>query len=169
MSEPDSESLERVGAEIGHEGFRDEVRQRRGETIAEQFKRANPDYIPTHHNYQVVASTLAFNALPASEQNGTTDDIVAALIDSGHWTVGNLTAFYHALNAEGLLDVPAGSARNLSTAERLKVTRLAQAGHVDQAIREYLKCALDGEEPDIEMLNNPAYTEVCNDACYAVF
>ena len=57
--------------------------------------------------------------------------------------MANLTACYHALNAEGLVDVAAGSARNLSTAERLKVTRVAQAGHVDQAIGEYLRCALD--------------------------
>jgi hypothetical protein len=169
VSDPDSESLERVGNEIGNEGFRDEVRQRKGESVAEAFKRANPAYIPTARNYETIATTLAFNALPASEQNGTTDEIVAALIDGGFWTVANLAACYRALNDEGLLDVPAGSTRNLSSAERLQVSRLAQAGRIDQGIGMYLKFALDGEDPDMSMVNDLAYIGVCNDAVYAVF
>lgn len=62
-----------------------------------------------------------------------------------------------------------GSTRNLPTAERLRVTRLAQSGRVDAAIGEYLKCALDGEEPDMDMLNDPAYLQACNEAVYSVF
>lgn len=67
VAAPDAETLERVGNETGNKGFRDEVRQRRGETVAEQFKRSNPDYIPTQNNYQIIATTLAFNALPTSD------------------------------------------------------------------------------------------------------
>jgi hypothetical protein len=40
---------------------------------------------------------------------------------------------------------------------------------VDAAIGEYLKCALDGEEPDMDMLNDPAYLQACNEAVYSVF
>jgi hypothetical protein len=47
VSDPDTESLERVGNEIGNEGLRDEVRQRKGESIAAAFKRACPAYLPT--------------------------------------------------------------------------------------------------------------------------
>jgi hypothetical protein len=112
---------------------------------------------------------LAFNALPSADQEGDTDEIVATLIEKGFWTVANLTACFRALTAEGLLTVAAGGTRNLSSAERLKVTRLAQAGNIDAAISEYLKCSLDGEEPDMDMLNDPAYSDACNNAVYAVF
>jgi hypothetical protein len=169
VSDPDAEALDRAGSETGNADFRAEVRDRRGETTATAFKRANPAYIPTRRNYETIATTLAFNALPTSEQSGTTDEIVTALIDGGFWTVPNLTACYHALTAEGLLDVPAGSTRNLSSAERLQVSRAAQAGQIDQAIGMYLKFALDGEDPDMSMVNDPAYIDVCNDAVYAVF
>jgi hypothetical protein len=83
VSDPDTESLERVGNEIGHEGFRDEVRNRKGETTAASFKRANPDYLPTDNNYRLMATTLAFNALPSQQQGGDLRDIVADLIDAG--------------------------------------------------------------------------------------
>jgi hypothetical protein len=84
-------------------------------------------------------------------------------------TVPNLTSTFLALQAEGLLDVAAGSTRNLSASERLRVTRMAQSGRADAAIGEYLRCSLDGEEPDLDMLNDPAYLEACNDAVYSVF
>ena len=169
VSDPDSESLDRVGNEIGHQGFRAEVRDRRGETIAEAFMRANPSYIPTAHNYELIAQTLSFNALSSSQQNGTLNEIVADLIDGGHWTVANLTACYQALDREGLLDVPLGSARNLSEKERLHVTRLAQVGRTEEAISQYLQYALHGEEPTLEILSNPAYRQCCDDAVFTVF
>lgn len=169
VSDPDSESLERVGNEIGHQGFRAEVRDRRGETIAEAFKRANPSYIPTAHNYELIAQTLSFNALSSSQQNGTLNEIVADLIDGGHWTVANLTACYQALDREGLLDVPVGSARNLSDSEALRVARLAQSGRADLAIGEYLKFALGGEEPDMAVVHDPHYRDVCDRAVMCVW
>ena len=50
VSDPDAESLERVGDEIGHEGFRNEVRQRKGESVCARFKASCPDYLPTDTN-----------------------------------------------------------------------------------------------------------------------
>jgi len=169
VTDPDTEALERVGNEIGHEGFRDEVRQRKGESIAAAFKRANPAYLATDNNYRLMATTLAFNALPASQQEGELDEIVADLIDAGFWTVTNLTSTYRALDAEGLLDVPAGTARNLSDRERLHVTRLAQVGRSEEAVSQYLQYALDGEEPSMEIFHDPAYRQCCDDAVFTVF
>lgn len=169
VSDPDADALERAGRETGDPNFREEVRDRKGELIAQQFKRACPDYIPTQHNFDLMTGTLAFNALSAAQQDCDTEDQVAALIDGEFWTVPNLIACYNALTREGLLDVPAGTARNLSERERLRVARLAQAGRADDAIGEYLRCALDGEEPTIEMVQDPAYRTVCNDAVLTVF
>jgi hypothetical protein len=99
--DPDSASLERVGEEIGYEDFRNEVRQRKGESVCGRFKAANPDYLPTDANYRAIVETLSWNALSAADQEGTIDEQVDALIDGGFWTEPNLTATYNALNAEG--------------------------------------------------------------------
>jgi hypothetical protein len=169
VTDPPLDVLSRVGEETGNAGFRDEVRDRKGEAVAGSFKRANPDYLPTDNNYRLMATTLAFNA--GVQQEGDLRDIVDDLIDAGFWTVTNLTSTYRALDAEGMLEVAAGTARQLSSSERLRVTRLAQAGHVDQAIGEYLKCALDGdgEELGMELLNDPNYRQVCDEAVWSVF
>lgn len=107
------------------------VTDKRG-SIAQQFMRACPGYIPTAGNYVTLTKTLAFNALPASQQNGTTDEIVADLIDAGFWTAPNLIACYRALRRDGLLDVRG----ELSAAER------AQSRRTEEAIRQYLRCVL---------------------------
>jgi hypothetical protein len=162
-------ALERIGEETGNPGYLREVRARKGETVASVFKRPCPAYLPTERNYERIVETLAFNALSAAQQQGTVEEMTDDLISSGAWTVGNLVVCYHALSAEGLLDVPLGRVRNLSTAERLRVTRLAQSGRVDEAIGEHLRCALDGEEPGMEILNDPNYRQACDNAVWDVF
>jgi hypothetical protein len=169
VSNPDVESLQRTGAETGNTGFIDEVRERKGESVATAFRRQCPDYLPTDANYDLMVDTLAFSALPASQREGETNEIVADLIDGGFWTIANLHSCFLALQEEELLDIAAGSTRALSTAERPRVTRMAQSGRVDAAIGEFLRCSLDGEEPDMDMLNDPAYLEACNAAVYSVF
>jgi hypothetical protein len=130
------------GAETGNPEFRAEVRDRRGELVATAFMRECPDYLRTDHNYRAIAATVAYkSSLSPSEQERDIDEVVATLIERGYWTKHNLVAAYNALNAEGYLDVPAGSTRNLSSGERLRVTRMAQNGHVDAALGEYLRCA----------------------------
>jgi hypothetical protein len=81
--DPDAASLERVWEEIGNLGFRDEVRQRKCESIAERFKAANPSYVATKTNYDTMVETLSWNALSAADQEGTIDEQVEALIDLG--------------------------------------------------------------------------------------
>jgi hypothetical protein len=169
VSDPPLDVLDRVGQETGNTDFRAEVRDRRGETTAAAFKKANPEYLPTDKNYSLILQTLAFNALPNAD--GDLREIQADLIEAGFWTVPNLTATYRALQNEGMLEVAAGTARQLSSSERLRVTRLAQSGRVDQAIGEYLNCALDGdgEELGMELLDDPKYRQVCDEAVWSVF
>jgi len=169
VSDPDADALERAGQETGDPNFREEVRERKGETVAAAFKRQCPGYLPTDANYRAIATTLAYNTLSPAEQSGSIDEVVADLIDGNYWTVPNLEACFNALSREGWLDVPAGEPRNLSERERLRVARLAQAGRPDEAIAEFLRCSLDGEEPTMEMINDPAYRTVCDDGVMAVF
>ena len=36
-------------------------------------------------------------------------------------------------------------------------------------IGEYLRCALDGDEPGMDLINDPKYRPLCDDAVYSVF
>lgn len=164
VSDPDIEALD----ETGNQSFMADVRDQRAERIVMEFKRRCPDYLPTDSNFQSMVTTLAYNStLTPSEQHG--DDVVDLLIQRGYWTVANLQAVYDALDREGLLDKPAGEPRNLSERERLRVARLAQAGQLDRAIGEFLRCSLDGDEPDMEMIHDPRYRGLCDDAVLFVF
>jgi len=169
VADPDTETLERVGQEIGNEDFSAEVRDRRGEEVAVAFKRANPAYIMTDNNHELMVNTLAFNALSAVQQQGTIQEMTDDLIAGGFWTVGNLTACFRALADQGLLDVPAGTPRNLSDKERLHVIRLAQVGRTGDALNAYLSYSLDGEEVNPDILNEPDYEQVTNEAVFTVF
>jgi len=169
VEDPDAEALTQVGADTGDPGYLREVRERKGETVAQQFKRACPGYLPTNANLDSMVEVMAFNHLSTSQQDADTEELIDRLVSVGAWTVANLTGCYRALDEQGLLQVPAGTARNLTDAERLRVTRLAQLGHADQAISEYLRYALDGEEPTLELINDPDYRQVCDDAVWAVF
>ncbi len=108
-------------------------------SIAHQFMQACPGYMPTEGNYDTLAKTLAFNVWPASQQNGTTDEIVADLISGGFWTVPNLIACYRALHHDDLLDAPHES----NIAERVRIARVAQVRRTDEAIRQYLRCVIN--------------------------
>jgi hypothetical protein len=169
VSDPDVETLSRVADETNNPGLLRDVRDRRGERVAAEFKARCPGYLPTDSNYNAMVTTLAYNSLSVSEQNLDTQDVVDLLIERGYWTSANLEAVYVALDREGILDRPAGEPRNLSERERLRVSRLAQSGQIDQAIAEYLSCALDGDEPDLELINDPAYRQLCDDAVWSVF
>ena len=170
VTDPPLDVLDRVGQETGNDDFRAEVRDRKGELVATAFMRECPDYFRSDANYRAIAETVAFNSsLSASEQEQDIDEVVALLIERGFWIKNRLVDAYHALREGGYLDVAEGSTRALTSAERLRVTRLAQSGRVDAAIGEHLKCALDGEEPGLSILDDPNYLGACNSAVYAVF
>ena len=169
IASPDTESLERVSKEIGHETLVDEVRNRKGEIVAQKFKLARPAYIPCGENLHSLVVTAAYNWLQPSDQGGDDEALINKLIDSGAWTVERLCAVFDTLNAEGLMVLAAGEPRNLTTAERLKVSRLAQSGKLDQAIGYHISCALDRDDLDLELVNDPDYRDVCDSAVWTVW
>jgi hypothetical protein len=170
VEDPDVSALERVGEETGNPDYLREVRDIKAGTVAGVFKRKCPDYLPTEQNYERIVETLAFNGLSVAQQQGTIAEMTDALISAGLWTAGNLEAAYKALTKEGLLDLPAGTASQLSEKERLHVTRLAQVGRTEDAVSQYLKYALDSdEEPTLEILHDPNYRKCCDEAVFTVF
>lgn len=170
VSDPDAEALEQVGTETGNPNFLADVRDQKAERVVLEFKRRNPAYLPTPDNYDAMLKTLAYNSnLSPAEQHGDAGDVADLLMARGYWTVENLQRVFDALMAEGLLDTPAGEPRPLSERERLRVVRLGQSGQLDAAIGEFLRCSLDGDEPTLELLQDPRYKSLCDDAVFFVF
>jgi len=154
--------------ETGSSDLLRDIRDRRAEEVVREFKRACPEYLPTDSNFDDMLRTLSFNAFGVDHYDDA-DAMIDRLMEQGYWTVDNLTRVYEALDREGILARPAGEPRNLNERERLRVARLAQAGRVDEAIGEYLRCALDGDEPTMELVNDPKYRGLCDDAVLTVF
>ena len=46
---------------------------------------------------------------------------------------------------------------------------MAQAGRIEEAIGEYLRCALDGDEPSLDLVSDPKYKNLCDDAVFSVW
>lgn len=169
VADPDAESLERVGNELGNAEYLADVRDRKAEAVATAFKRRCPGYIPTNANYETMIRTLAYNSLTRTQQSGGIEQQKDDLIASGVWTVENLESAFRALEREGRLDVAAGTARNLSERERLHVIRLAQAGNTQGAIDQYLRYALDEDTLSLDIIADPAYRGVLDTAVMFCF
>jgi hypothetical protein len=169
VEDPDTEALTQVGTDTGDPGYLREVRERKGETVAQQFKRACPGYLPTSANLDAMVGTMSYNHLPSSQQGGDIEDQIDALVAAGAWTVAHLTGCYQALNREGLLQVPAGTARQLSSGEILDVSRVAQNGKQFEAIDRFLEYSLPDEDPGVEILTDPAYRDLLDTAVLYVW
>ena len=77
-------------------------------SVALQFKRVCPYYVPSQHNYRGVVSALSLRCLTTAQRLRSIDEQVSDMIDLGVWTVPHLVAVYNALTAEGLLDSRGG-------------------------------------------------------------
>lgn len=169
VSDPDEAAMLRVGEETGNPEFLHETRELKAQRAVREFKRTCPGYVMCEENYNKIIQTLAHNTLSAEDQLGTIDEQVDALIDAQLLTKENLIACYRALEREGLLLVPLGQTRNLDGAEKLTVMRLAQSGRIDEAIEKFLSCALDDDQPSIDILTQPAYRGACDTAVLYVW
>jgi hypothetical protein len=166
LRKPDPEALMRAGLESGDPTLLEEVADIQGLEVVRQFKAQCDDYIPTNANYENVVSVLAANLL--GNDDLTPDEAVEELERRGQWTVENLASAWQSLKNAGLAELPAGTARALTEAEKLEVSRLAQAGRGDAAIEKYVEYAT-GETPSVEMLADPAYRQACDQAVWYTF
>lgn len=164
IENPDVDAMQ----ETGSADLLRDVRDRRAEEVVRAFKRACPEYLPTDQNFHDMLRTLNYNAF-GQDHYDDADELIDRLIIEGFWSVDNLTRVFEALDREGILQKPLGEPRNLSNSERLRVSRLAQSGKIDEAIGFYLRASLDGEEPTMDMINDPKYRDVCDSAVWEVW
>ena len=167
VNTPDDEAVLRVAQESGNPDLLAEIRNERAGAVAREFKRRNSDYVASDENYDNIALVLANNLLGRSDLD--TQKAVELLASRGEWNVSNIEAAWAALKREGLAELPAGTARELTEQERLHVIRIAQQGRVTDAIGQFLQYALDDEEPSLDVIYDPAYRQVCDRATLFCF
>lgn len=167
VDNPDIESLQRVAEESGNKNLLSEIRDEKAAAVVRQFKAQNPDYVEDDENRDNLVDVLAHNLLP--NQDGDVDELMEELVAKDYWTCQNLTSAWRALKGQGLAILPRGTARELTQAELLHVVRIAQQGGLIDAIGQFLKYALDDEDPSMNIVHDPAYRGVCDRAVLYVF
>src|SRR6185437_9612687 len=134
------EMAERGGAEEVERYEMEEI-----ERVIAAFRQANPDYLKTARNGDVVIGALAQKHLHKDWLSN--DEAGRELWAIGKWTVQELTAQYRACLAAGQLDVPRGTAKTLSESEELQVIALIRTGNLPAAIIRFVALSYSGRLP----------------------
>jgi len=134
------ELAERGGAEEVERYEMEEI-----ERVIAAFRQANPDYLKTARNGDVVIGALAQKHLHKDWLSN--DEAGRELWAIGKWTVQELTAQYRACLAAGQLDVPRGTAKTLSESEELQVIALIRTGNLPAAIIRFVALSYSGRLP----------------------
>ena len=107
IENPDVDAM----TETGSGDLLHDVRDRRAEEVAREFKRDCREYLPTDSNFDDILRTLSFNAFGVDHYDDA-DAMIDRPVQAGYWTVDNLTRVYEALDREGILARPAGEPGN---------------------------------------------------------
>lgn len=114
-----------------------------------EFRKQYPSYLKTAKNADAVTQWLAGKHLGKDYLNG--DEAARELVSRGLWTPDTLGEAYRDLLRSGKLEVPKGTARQLTRKEQLEVIAVAQQEGVAAGAIRYLEIALGGlpNEADI--------------------
>lgn len=74
------------------------------EGIAKQFLSKHPEYHSTDENYSAMVAFMAKSKLRIALTPDNQEQVIKALIRSGHWTLDNLSEAFEELSQDGLLD-----------------------------------------------------------------
>jgi len=122
-----------------------------------EFRRRNPDYLCSEKNLKAITQMMAVKLL--GKDFLSDDDAETELYEAGHWTAEALTNSYRYLLRRGLLDVPAGTYRELTNAEQTQLVAQIRMGELEEAVLNYVSWAtggLDGyESPSHFLSENP--------------
>jgi len=117
----------------------------RTEEIAQQWREQTPQYVRTERNYESLISHMLWKHLRKDYLVG--QDASTELYNAGAFTVDNLNAAYRELLTKGALDVPPGTARQLTNQERMQVVSTLRIDSPEVAIAEYMRLALGNKAP----------------------
>jgi hypothetical protein len=138
-----------------------------------EFGKQNPDYKTTPKNEATLLKFLVDKHLDGRSYAGDSDRQTLELFQLNAWTVESLQEAYASCLAAGLLDVPEGKPKELTSFERREVIALAQASGPVRAIERYIEIAMSGLPPfrsQSEVIRwRAAHPEICNDASFFIF
>jgi hypothetical protein len=109
-----------------------------------EFRRRNPDYLCSEKNLKLITQTMSQKLLKKDWLSD--DDAETELYEAGHWNVESLTNAYKYLLRRGLLDVPAGTYRELTESEKMQLVAQIRMGDLDEAALNYVSWSTGGLE-----------------------
>lgn len=172
VQNPDLESLRDLGAATKDPGVVHDVQDRIAEQNAAEFRRRNPDYSSSSDNSDALWRSLALSGGMANAQESDGDDVMVFCVSNGLCTVENLQRVWDGLKRRGLAELPEGSFRNLSDAERLQIQLLCsvpERAQLFQAVSEYVRLSLSKPRTRFNLeaiLYDPAYRNLIEDAVW---
>jgi hypothetical protein len=125
--------------------FRAKLDDVRMEEVVDAFKKANPDYIASERNYEVIVRYIRDRQL--KDSNCPLDDVDDVAYAEGLWTVANLSAVFKYLAAKGKLEMPAGKPKELSREEKLSVIANIRQGDPQAAVVNFITYSFAGRPP----------------------
>src|SRR5665213_46988 len=116
------------------------VAEEQAERVNLEFRKAHPGYLKTDRNFQSLLNAMALEHLGVDHLTG--DEAYSELCESGKWTVRNLSTVFARLLKAGKLDMPVGTARELTRDEKLRVIALLRTWDVSSAIANYMRFSI---------------------------
>lgn len=127
-------------------GFAEKYEESEREKVVAEFRHRNPDYLKTSRNASTVIQSLAKKVLGKDWLD--IEEAQHELWLAGKFTVPGLTAEFKKCLRAGLLDVPRGTAKELSEADELEVIAKIRVGDTSGAIIRYVELAFSGRLPE---------------------
>jgi hypothetical protein len=138
LQNPTAEMLESLAE--SDPSIRARLAEENAERVNLEFRKAHPAYLKTPGNFQSLVNAMALEHLGVDHLSA--DEAYAELCESGKWTLPNLSSAFARLQKAGALDVPKGTARELTREEKLRVIALIRTWDVGSAIASYLNFAV---------------------------
>lgn len=126
-------------------GFGVQWRENKMEQVTNEFKRANPTYLPVERNYDAMLGHIKKWQL--QDEGLPEDDVMESAFDKGYWTAENLSGIFKILANKGQLQMPKGQPKPLTRDEQLDCLILVRQGNYRDAITQYIAFAFGGVIP----------------------
>jgi hypothetical protein len=120
--------------------FRELYAEEMIEKTCGQFLQKHPDYLDTGKNYTALVQEMAAKLLKNNRLSDS--DAERELLETGNWTVDQLSNCYRYLLKAGKLDVPKGTIRQLSEKEKLEIIAQIRTGSPEEAVLNYVSWSL---------------------------
>jgi hypothetical protein len=148
--------------------FREQYAEEMVEKVCSQFLQKYPDYLDTGKNYKALVQEMAAKLLKNNRLSD--EDAERELLETGHWTVDQMSNCYRYLLKAGKLDVPRGTIRTLTESEKLELISQIRTGALDEAVLNYVSWSLGGlgDYSSVSKLfaENPEIVSIANEFCF---